>query len=227
MNVTREVLGYKELLSGCKAFVENEPRDAMYRVAIKILDSSWGNFPEMTDGLGVLLLTWNQALYRYEEFDFQDLEDCIRKSWRDIEGFKVRDIDSLTSLDEAKIKKLFDNFLDALRTTKAKSPVATAKAIHLLCPSFFPLWDNDISKAYGTPIVHGDSAGASTRYVGFMWKIKTDVDGILTNYMSTFHIDRATSVQRILRLHPRYKPYLTMLKLIDEYNYAKFHAHYI
>jgi hypothetical protein len=32
--------------------------------------------------LGVLLLTWNQAFYRYGIFDFDDLEVCITRNLR-------------------------------------------------------------------------------------------------------------------------------------------------
>ena len=31
----------------------------------------------MADGLGVLLLTWNNAFYRFGSFAFDELEKCI------------------------------------------------------------------------------------------------------------------------------------------------------
>ena len=43
--------------------------------------------------------------------------------------------------------------MDALKiTTKGnkvkRSPVGTVKALHLLAPNFFPLWDKEIAKIY-------------------------------------------------------------------------------
>jgi hypothetical protein len=58
----------------------------------------------------------------------------------------VRTITSLQKWDEN--KSLFNDFLEALKTPprndkkERKSPVAVAKALHLLAPHFFPLWDN-------------------------------------------------------------------------------------
>lgn len=54
-----------DLERGVRAFAVKEPRDAMYKVATKLIDGSWGSHEEVADALGVLLLTWNQAFYRY------------------------------------------------------------------------------------------------------------------------------------------------------------------
>jgi len=48
--------------------------------------------------------------------------------------------------DNKPIQHLFHQFLRALRIREGKkknekSPVAVAKALHLLGPDFFPLWD--------------------------------------------------------------------------------------
>ena len=60
-----------------KEFKKREKRDAMYKVTERLLSTSWknGNISDMTDGLCVLLLTWNQAFYRYGIFDFDKLEN--------------------------------------------------------------------------------------------------------------------------------------------------------
>ena len=42
-----------------------------------------------------------------------------------------------------------DAFLEALEGGNRKSPAATSRALHLLAPNFFPLWDNWIAQAYG------------------------------------------------------------------------------
>ena len=67
----------REFQNGCLAFRKREKRDAMYRVAMFLVERNWGKAADMADGLGVLLLTWNQAFYRYGPLDFERLEKCL------------------------------------------------------------------------------------------------------------------------------------------------------
>lgn len=69
-----------EFYRGIQEFDDREERDAMYNVATFLLDEFWGQPTDMADGLGVLLLTWNQAFYRTQSFDFAALEACINQS---------------------------------------------------------------------------------------------------------------------------------------------------
>ena len=55
----------REFGRGVMAFREREPREAMYRVATFLVTQFWREPSDLADGIGVLLLTWNQALYRY------------------------------------------------------------------------------------------------------------------------------------------------------------------
>ncbi|MCJ7667016.1 MAG: hypothetical protein MUP04_01800, partial [Anaerolineae bacterium] len=111
----------EEFLRGCEEFEKHEKRDAMYKVATFLVSYSWGKPAEMADGLGVLLLTWNQAFYRYGIFDFAKLEKCIAGNLPQIEGFRNRDILSLSSSDEHGIKDLFARFLEALQIDGGKA----------------------------------------------------------------------------------------------------------
>lgn len=105
----------EEFLKGCEEFEKHEKRDAMYRVATFLVSHFWGKPSDMADGLGVLLLTWNQAFYRYGIFDFDKLEECIADKSQKIESFRDRDISILSSTDEDEIKDLFAKFLEALQ----------------------------------------------------------------------------------------------------------------
>ena len=67
----------EDFLNGVSQFKEHEPRDSMYKVATFLISHYWGSPSDMADGLGVLLLTWNQAFYRYGLFSFDELEKCI------------------------------------------------------------------------------------------------------------------------------------------------------
>jgi hypothetical protein len=191
-----------EFLRGCKEFERHEKRDAMYKVATSLVSSSWGKSSEMADGLGVLLLTWNQAFYRAGSFDFDRLEECIAVNFKGIDNFRKRDIASLSKSDEGDIRYLFTRFLEALRIESGKnkgrrSPVGVAKALHLLAPGFFPLWDASIERAYGCY----DNKRADEMYVEFCWISKSIAMEVKS------YISRSDK---------------TVLKFIDEYNYSKY-----
>jgi len=110
-----DTLTPEEFLRGCNEFEKREGRDAMYKVATFLVSHFWGKPADMTDGLGVLLLTWNQAFYRYGIFDFEKLERCITDNFQKIENFRNRDISSLSNDDSSEIKDLFDRFFEALQ----------------------------------------------------------------------------------------------------------------
>lgn len=271
----------KEFYKGVEEYEKHEKRDAMYKVATFLVSHFWGKPSDMTDGLGVLLLTWNQSFYRYGIFDFNKLEQCITDNLQKIESFKNRDIAGLSSSDEENIKDLFTKLIEALQidvirfsdkntgkyaennlkillkelniefaATSLKtlyksmkksrinnavdfivdskkdsigiiiseldfydkeklyslnkkmkiikrSPVSVSKALHLLAPGFFPLWDDKISRAYGCYY----SENPARKYILFCKYTKTIADKVKE---CTIRSDR------------------TLIKLIDEYNYSKY-----
>ena len=188
---------------GYRAYQNRDPRGAMYKTATFLVEHFWGNAPDMADGMGVLLLTWNQAFYRYGSFDFALLEEALRANMSAIKGLRPRVIDSLTQADEPAIERLFLAFLDALRIKEGKkkdckSPVAVTKALHLLAPSFLPLWDDKIARAYGCHY----SRQPAKKYVAFAYQMQ--------------------ALARKLQGHVPTGCDRTFLKLIDECNYAKY-----
>lgn len=197
-----------EFERGYRAFQERDPRDAMYNTATFLVKHFWGKPRQMADGMGVLLLTWNQALYRYGSFDFALLEDALRANMAVIEALRSRNILSFVEADEPAVRRLFLGFLDALRIKEGtkkgcKSPVAVAKALHLLAPDFLPLWDAAIAGGYGCRY----SSHPDQQYVSFAYKMQT----------------------LARQLHEQVPPSCgrTFLKLIDEYNFAKHKRHWI
>lgn len=200
--------GIEEINKGVKEFRKNEGRAAMYKVASFLIDHFWGKPAEMADGLSVLLSTWNQAFYRYGTFDLNKLEKCIRDNLPKIKKYRSRNISSLSASDEKDIKKLFNEFLMALKQINKrkkeghKSPVSVAKAIHLLAPKFFPLWDDKIARAYGCHY----SNNPAEQYIKFC-KIMKGFSERLKDKVS-------------------YKDW-PFLKIVDEYNYSKHTKHWI
>jgi len=192
----------EEFLKGCKEFEKREKRDAMYKVATFLVSHFWGKPSDMADGLGVLLLTWNHAFYRYGIFNFDKLEECITNNFQKIGKFRNRNISSLSNSDEDDIKDLFAKFLEALQIDSGKkrgtkSPVAVAKALHLLAPKFFPIWDDKIARAYRCYY----NENPAEKYVSFCRITKTIVNEVRK------YIGRSDK---------------TLIKLIDEYNYSKY-----
>jgi hypothetical protein len=158
----------------------------------------------MADGLEVLLRTWNQAIYRYGSFDFDKLESCIGTNIGLLTRFRAKNILDAIAEDEQQIKELFEQFLTALaRADGNKSPVAAAKALHLLAPDFFPLWDKQIALAYGLDY----SRQPIEKFVAFC--------------------KASQSIARQLRPLIQLPSRKTLLKLIDEYNYAKYTKQWI
>lgn len=195
-------ISIRDLRTAERAFSKYEGRDSMYRVATFLLKEWWGQHELMTDALSVLLLTWNSAFYRGATFRSERLERCLRKNWREIQRFRRRNILSLRRADRPTIRRVFVAVLIALerrggRARTARSPVGTAKALHLLAPRFFPIWDSEIAWQYGC--VYSDNpAEAYFKFCKIMQQLAADLAP---------------------RVSKSQKP---LLKRIDEYNYAKY-----
>lgn len=119
-----------------------------------------------------------------------------------MENFKNRDITSLSDSDEKYIITLFKEFLKALQINSEKmqgrtSPAAVSKALHLLAPDFFPIWDQKIAKAYRCNYYKNPEK----KYLLFCRIVKTIADKVKGHIV------------------PSEK---TLIKLIDEYNFSKY-----
>lgn len=192
----------EEFVNGCKAFETYEKRDAMYKVATFLTSYYWGKPSDMANALGVLLLTWNQAFYRYGSLDFDRLQNTIEENLPILEKFRSKDISNFSDFEESIINNLFNGFLDALQQTTnsnkiRKSPVAVAKALHLLAPGFFPIWDRAIAEAYKCNY----QTNPAKAYYGFCIIIKSTAEEV-KDYITTSN--------------------KTIIKRIDEYNYSKY-----
>jgi hypothetical protein len=197
----------EQLKAGCLAFKKGERRDAIYNTASFLVEHFWGNPAKVADGLGVLLLVWNQAFYRQGSFDFGALEARIAQNQKLLADYRKRDVLTYSPNDNAKIKQLFRRFLEALEICEKgnkgrRTPVGVAKALHLLAPGFFPLWDAEIAKRYACHY----AVDPEESYLVFIKKTK----------------DIAEKLSPSVRVSGR-----TLVKMIDEYNYAKYTKRWI
>ncbi len=200
--IKMEIPEENDFREGIKKFEDNEKRDSMYKVSSFLINHFWGNPTEMADALGVLLLTWNQAFYRYSSLDIDEIERFIKKNLNLLEDFRKRDILTFSDLDNECITDLFNELLEASKIIinegkVKKSPVSAAKALHLLAPKFFPLWDVSIAKAYNCSY----KENPAEKYISFSKMIKK----------------LAEKVKGYIDLSEK-----SLIKIIDQYNYSKF-----
>ncbi|MEA3397602.1 MAG: hypothetical protein U9R05_09095 [Chloroflexota bacterium] len=124
-------------------------RDSFYYQARELVDQaivekSW---PNVAEALGVVLKTWNKNYYHYTvTFDKKHVAEIaclIQHHAPIILSFRQRSIEAYSGTDEPTVVELFQDF------EKVVGRVGAAKCLHLLAPSFFPLWDTKIAKGYG------------------------------------------------------------------------------
>lgn len=142
----------------------------------------------------MLLQTWNRAYYQYRKFDnahFVSIEKLLVKHQSALARYRNRTIDDLDRAERTTVSTLFQAFEDVL------GPVGAAKALHLLAPGLFPLWDRAIADAYGLALGRAGSNGV--RYWCFMLIAK----------------------QQCLELSRKGLGCKNPLKSIDEYNCCK------
>ncbi len=124
--------------------------DLFYRAALHLIASSRrpSSDLDLAESIAVLLQTWNREFYRFRggftETDTVRIRRLLDKYQAPLKRFQKRRFDYLTPADGGVIRRMFQDFEIAL------GPVGAAKALHLLAPEFFPLWDGRIAKdGYG------------------------------------------------------------------------------
>jgi hypothetical protein len=153
-----------------EAFEANEPRDLFYRSATELVGLALREPDRLAvaDALAILLQTWNKNFYRFHKaFDaahFGEINDLLLDYRAELRAYRERKIEGLCDADEVGVRALFENFEAVL------GPVGAAKALHLLAPTFFPLWDRTIAKKYRVPL-DGPYTKAGN-YWSFMWTSK-------------------------------------------------------
>ena len=207
------VLTWELLGEGHKKYLEEEPRDAMYRVSMRLIEQNWGKDEEISEALGVLLLTWNSAFYRYGILNFDLIQEAISKNKKRLFKLRQRSILTCKEDDKREIEEIYKQLLIALKNTgkvgnknegkETYSPVSVAKALHLLCPNFFPLWDDKI--AIGYECRWYNSILSFDKYWNFI--------GLTASQVKKLESERSVEPP---------KTETGTLKLVDEYNYVHF-----
>jgi hypothetical protein len=193
-----------EFLQGCSEYERREDRGGAYFRATSTITDGWGDPTEMAAGVEVIIRGWSS---RYSGYDRKDVLSCIERNLPTLNTFRKRQISSFVDEDTDPIKSLFNEFLDALKiyrrgTGYVKSPVSVAKAINPLAPDFFPLWDQAISEAYRCGYSGYGPENAANIYLRFCVKMKM--------------------LACVVKAYVGQEDDRSILKRIDEYNYAKY-----
>ena len=186
-----------DLLAAREVFQRHESRDLFYRTArelVGIAMSSRKTDITVAEALGTLLQTWNKSFYRFhaqfDEAHVQALDDLIVKYKKHLNNWRKRSITSVTPRDHQKINEVFTEF------EKILGPVGAAKALHLIAPRFFPLWDRAIAKHYAVSMKkRGNNADIYMRFMS-----------LASQQVSALSFEMIDEVN--------------VLKMIDEYNYS-------
>ena len=162
-----------------------------YATTIPRIDAalSHRNTEELATATAEWLKDLNRQYYRFRPGEAatltQKLKPILQRELETVLSFCNRSIKTLTKSDEVEVFRLFGLF----RTECG--PVGAGKALHVLAPKFFPLWDNGIAQSYGVSTESG--------YFQFMNAVKAQV----------------------LNLPEEIAPGVTALKVLDEWNYLR------
>jgi hypothetical protein len=182
-----------------RIFLLNETLYIFYDLATELIREAWdeNNASDLTVGISVLLQTWNRAFFQRRPFSLQDfrrIKSLLTSNWQILQSYRGRSILELTDDDQNQVTKLFRSF------EKFLGPVGASKTMHLLAPNFFSLWDNQIAVDYRVRIQPIPSNRNSARYFQFM---------------------KCQQLQA-QALGDQTPEGVTVLKAIDEFNYAHF-----
>jgi len=102
---------------------------------------------------------WESRLKKQVESNLKELTRLRKKHLEHVYLYKY----------EQDIRKCYNSFRQAV-----KSPIAAAKTLHLICPDFFPAWDNSIADAIRKECEENkDEEFSATDYFNFMKVIQS------------------------------------------------------
>jgi hypothetical protein len=155
-------------------YERRETRGVVYRVSLELIELArrGTTTTTVTEALVVLLQSWNARYYvsqhrgRFPRAHVGRLGRLLDRHAAALERYRARALESLTADDRARVEALFTQFEALL------GPVGAGKALHLLAPRFFPLWDRKIAAAKRCRL--GTAGTNAPRYWRFMVVTRDD-----------------------------------------------------
>lgn len=210
---------YRELLDACAKYAQLEQGDTNYEVAYKWVELHWADPVRVAGGIRILEETWNRAFYNRGIFDMQKVIQEIQQHRKLLNQLRLRQIETFGSADEDQTRQLWRDFFEVLRPKRRPvSPyVATAKALHLLAPSFFMAFDSTIAKNYGC---NGEQPRDYIKFQHLMAEFACHVlDTFVAEHGGNREIARTTICGRLYLERTGSHYVKSLAKLLDKYNW--------
>jgi hypothetical protein len=180
-----------------------EPRAFCYDVATQLIneakdvaDKEWYVDINTIKGVLLLLYTWNFAAKKTKKLDFQNVSELISNTKDDLKFLEKYSIKTADKNVWEVISRVFDQFRNLLGQTGA------SKALSLLNPELFVMWDTEIRKRLKRQLITGIKNGERGKYyVIFLKRIQE----IIEEY----------------RIAEKLPPNSVVAKKIDEYHYVR------
>jgi len=202
---------YRELLRGVNAYATDGKNSTnafpaqLYEEELITNNSSYFDFlagdRPFVDRVVEFLKLWNIPESRFHPPNRQRIQTVYNNIPHDALGWVLQDL----SLWEHKgeIIQIFYDFIDAVKYTGA------SKALHIFNPKFFMMWDYNIRYGYGC-------AENEEGYFNFLYRSQKEIKEIILTYANDYPSGPEIS-QQIYRGKSK-----SILKLLDEYNIAKY-----
>lgn len=141
-----------ELQRARRVYDRHEPRAYAYRAARCLLEHEAGTEDE---AVRLLLRIWNQRV----GFDRQRLNAVLRATARARTRLAERSLESLADRDLPAIERMFAQFAGVL------GPVGAAKALGMLHPNVFMMWDTGVAAASCGSTWRRDAPASYSRFM--------------------------------------------------------------
>jgi len=154
-NIDREryLMNLQDLLQHHQDYTTNVPN--RYEQTIERLNKAMParDTAEVAAAISDWLKSINMQYYRFRPAKLkmlrETLEPVIEQERETLLEYRKRSITTLMVEDRPVISRLFEVFKDKL------GPIGAGKALHVLAPKMFPLWDNAIASAAGVSTSQG------------------------------------------------------------------------
>jgi hypothetical protein len=126
----------------------------------------------VSEAVAVVLQTWNRRFYistgiPFDAEHFEDIEALLDRHHAALRGFRIRSIESLIGDEQSELEAMFDDF------DRLLGPPGAAKALHVLAPRFFRLWDRPIASR-GASLWFGKRGTNSGLYWRWMLRMQRE-----------------------------------------------------
>lgn len=203
---------YTELLRGVNAYAsDNENSENAFRTELYEMEKINGDrlYSELVadENIKYLLSKWNQRV----PVDEIKLRKAVEQVTNKVKTWNLVKMNLWEYHKE--IIEIFRIFVNTAKPDKngkqKKNYTGASKALHILNPKFFVMWDYKIRDGYGC-------CENEEGYFNFLLRCQKKIEKIISTYESDYPSGQEIS-QRIYEGPPK-----SIVKLLDEYNIAKY-----